>query len=167
LPVNGKLQQINRSNGGIPKHPVEQPVMLTVSGVEGDRHRDLIHHGGPDKAVLMIASEQVDKLKAQGFPVYPGALGENFTVTGLDPREWRAGQRYRIGEEAVIELTMLRTPCSNLYKYGRYIGEELYDAQCKAGDATSPHWAHGGFYARVITPGIVTPGVPVVAYGLE
>jgi len=136
--------------------------MLTASGVEGDEHRDLVHHGGPNKAVLMIASEQLDKLKAQGFPVYPGALGENLTVTGMDPHEWRAGQHYRIGEEAVIELTLLRTPCANLFKYGRYIGEELYDARCKAGDSTSPHWAHGGFYARVITPGIVTPGTPVV-----
>ncbi len=136
--------------------------MLTASGIEGDGHRDLLNHGGPDKAVLMVAAELLDQLAAQGFPVYPGALGENLTVTGLDPQTWRAGQRYAIGSEAVIELTKLRTPCTNLYVYGRYIGKELYDAQCEAGDFTSPHWAHGGFYARVIHPGSIAPGVAIV-----
>ncbi|HWE52535.1 MAG TPA: MOSC domain-containing protein [Bryobacteraceae bacterium] len=142
----------------MPKVRVNEPVMLVASGIEGDRHRDLIHHGGPHKAVLMIASEILDDLKARGYPVYAGALGENLTVSGMDPHAWRGGQRYRIGEDAVIELTKLRTPCSNLFKYGRYIGDELYDAQCAAGDFSAPHWAHGGFYARVITPGLLVAG---------
>src|SRR5438067_5364730 len=144
----GVLKQINRSNGGLPKRSVSGRVMLDVDGVEGDGHRDLKHHGGRDKAVLMIAAELIDSLAARGFPIYYGALGENLTVSGLDPHMWRAGQRYRIGEDALIEFTKLRIPCLNLNVYDPRIKAELYDAQCKAGDITSPHWALGGFYAR-------------------
>jgi len=75
---------------------------------------------------------------------------------------WRAGQRYRVGQDAVIELTTLRTPCNNLNVYGPEIKTELYDARCKAGDVTSGHWAHGGFYARVMRPGVIQAGDAVV-----
>ncbi len=160
--MTGVIAQINRSNGGLPKHAVPGPVMLQPEGVEADRHRDLKRHGGPDKAVLMIASELIDALIARGFPIFYGALGENLTVSGFDPHRWRAGQRYRVGDAAEIELTLLRTPCSNLHVYGEPIKNEMYDAQCKAGDIASAHWAHGGFYARVIRPGLISAGAPVI-----
>jgi len=159
--MTGLLVQINRSNGGLPKLPVAGPVMLETLGVEGDRHRNLKYHGGPDKAVLMLSAEFAERMSAAGFPIAYGSLGENFTVSGLDPHLWRQGQRYRVGEDAVIELTTLRVPCSNLHVYGPAIKAEMYDAACKAGDVSSEHWAHGGFYARVIRPGLVIAGAPV------
>jgi MOSC domain-containing protein YiiM len=160
--VTGRLAQINRSNGGLPKRAIASPVMLNYEGVEGDWQRDRWHHGGPDKAVLMIAAGLIDSLRARGFPVFYGALGENLTVSGFDPYMWRAGQRYRVGAEAVIELTELRVPCSNLHVYGPGIHAELYDAQCKSGDVASARWAFGGFYARVIHPGLISTGIPVI-----
>jgi MOSC domain-containing protein YiiM len=154
----GILKQINRSTGGLPKRAVHGPVMLSGVSVEGDRCRNLIYHGGPKKAVLMASAELIDELAARGFPVCYGAIGETLTVSGLDPHMWRSGQRYRIGHEAVIELTTLRTPCANLDVYGPAIKYELYDAQCKAGNIASPLWAHGGIYARVIRPGMIQAG---------
>ena len=158
----GILEQISRSNGGVPKYAVAGPVMMTAGGIAGDRQRNLRVHGGPDKAVLMIATELLDDLIAQGYPLYPGALGENLTVSGLDFGAWRAGQRYRIGEDAEIELTTLREPCVQLYVYGKSIVKELAQPL----DFSKARVA-GGFYARVIRPGVLTPGLPVVAYGLE
>ena len=158
----GILKQINRSNGGLPKRAVAGPVMLSEVSVEGDHWRNPVFHGGPNKAVLMASAEFIDDLAARGFPVFYGAIGENLTVSGLDPHSWRPGQRYRVGQDAVIELTTLRTPCGNLDVYGPAIKKELYDAGCKAGDVTSPHWAHGGFYARVIRSGLIAPGDAVV-----
>jgi len=160
--MEGRLVQISRSNGGMPKRAVAGPVAIGREGVEGDRHLNPKYHGGPDKAVLMIAEELVESLASRGFPVYAGALGENFTVRGFDPNLWRAGQRYRVGNDVVIELTTLRQPCLNLNVYGPEIKAELYDAQCKKDDVDSPKWALGGFYARVIRPGITIAGVPVV-----
>jgi len=159
--MTGLLKQINRSNGGLPKLAVAGHVILEREGIEGDRHRNMKYHGGPAKAVLMISGEFVDSLAARGFPVFHGALGENLTVTGLDPHAWRHGQRYRVGEDALIELTTLRVPCSNLDVYGEIIKAELYDARCKADDVSSPCWGYGGFYARVIRPGLLIAGAPV------
>jgi MOSC domain-containing protein YiiM len=145
------LVQISRSNGGIPKLAVEGPVMLGCEGVEGDRHRNPQVHGGPDKAVLMVAAESLEDLAERGYPVYPGALGENLTVSGLDSGLWRSGQRYRVGD-AVIELTTPREPCRNLDVYGPAIKAELLNAGCN----------HGGFYARVIRTGLVVAGAAVL-----
>jgi MOSC domain-containing protein YiiM len=158
----GILTQINRSNGGLPKYGIVGPVMLTETSVEGDRCRNRLIHGGLLKAVLMLAAERIDELAALGFPVFYGALGENLTVAGLDPHHWRTGQRYRVGQDALIELTKLRAPCFNLDVYGSAIQEELYDAQCAAKDVTSPHWGHGGFYARIIRPGLIQAGDEVI-----
>jgi MOSC domain-containing protein YiiM len=160
--MSGALRQVNRSNGGLPKFAIPSPVMLHSDGVESDRHRNPQVHGGPDKAVLIMAAELIDSLAARGFPVFYGALGENLTISGLDPHQWRSGQRYRIGTHAVIELTMLRTPCTNLDVYGPPMKSALYDARCSSGDITSPRWANGGFYARVIRPGLLFSGAPVI-----
>ncbi len=160
------LKQINRSAGGLPKLAVGADAMLLATGVEGDRQRNLKFHGGPEKAVLLIAAEVVDSLNDKGFPVVYGSMGENLTVAGLDIALWRAGQRYRIGDDAVIELTTLRQPCAQLDAFGPAIKKELYDARCKAGDATSPLWARGGFYARVIRPGALATGQRIVKIDL-
>lgn len=157
----GFLKQINRSNGGLPKWPIAGPVMVDSAGVEGDTHRNLKYHGGPNKAVLMIAAEFVDELAGMGYPVVYGSLGENFTVAGLDRKMWRMGQRYRVGSDAVIELTTLRSPCLNLDVFGPAIKDEVYDLRCRAGDVSSPNWAKGGFYARVVRPGLVMAGAVV------
>jgi MOSC domain-containing protein YiiM len=159
--MSGFLKQVNRSAGGLPKWPIAGPVMMSDAGIEGDRQRNLKVHGGPNKAVLMISAEFVDELAGTGYPVGYGSLGENLTVGGLDRTLWRKGQRYRVGPDAVIELTTLRSPCFNLDVFGPAIKSEVYDLRCRAGDVTSPNWARGGFYARVVRPGLVMAGAPV------
>ena len=83
--MTGLLRQISRSKGGLPKFAVSGPVMLGSAGIEGDWQVNRKYHGGPAKAILMVSGEVLDSLKAAGFPVTCGSLGENFTVTGLDP----------------------------------------------------------------------------------
>jgi MOSC domain-containing protein YiiM len=104
--VTGSILQINISRGGVPKRPVSESV-ATPLGLEGDvcAHPEI--HGGPRQAVLLIASEAVEELIARGYPLFFGALGENFTTRGLDRRAFRLGQRFRLGG-AVIELTKVR-----------------------------------------------------------
>jgi MOSC domain-containing protein YiiM len=143
--VTGTILQINISRGGIPKRPIADG-NLTVGGFVGDSWNHPQLHGGPDQMVLLIASEAIELLRAKGFPVYPGALGENLTTVGLDYTAWRKGQQFTVGE-AVIELTKIRKPCNTLNVYGPAIKQEISD-----------NWALGGFYARVIRPGLVFPG---------
>ncbi len=148
--------QINRSPGGVPKLPVAE-IIVSARGLDGDDWAHPKFHGGPQQAVLLIALEVIEFLKSEGHHVFPGALGENFTVQGLDHRRWRSGQRFRAGG-VLLELTKLRQPCSALNPYGKGIQARLYDERCKNGDPESPVWARGGFYASVIEPGTVRSG---------
>jgi MOSC domain-containing protein YiiM len=157
--VSGKIQQISISRGGIPKRAIDQG-NLTIAGFQGDSWDHPQIHGGPEQAVLLIASESLESLRTEGFMVHPGDLGENLTTEGLTPANWRSGQQYQVGQ-AVIELTKVRAPCNTLNIYGVPIKSAIYDARVEAGDFTSPRWALSGFYARVIRPGLIFPGNPI------
>ena len=98
----------------------------------------------------------MDDLKARGYPVFYGALGENLTTRGLDRRHLRIGDQLRAGG-ALLEITKVRGPCASLDIYGESLKQEIYDEQVKAGDPTSPRWGMSGFYARVLQPGAVRP----------
>ena len=153
--MTGSIIQINISPGGIPKRPIPEAT-VTAEGILGDRwsHPDI--HGGPKQALLLITSEGIEELIAQGYPLFHGALGENLTINGLDRRQMRVGQRYRAGN-VFLELTKLRGPCTTLDVYGPAIKHAIYDAQVKAGDASTPRWGLSGFYARVLKGGTIRP----------
>ncbi len=153
--MTGSIIQINVSPGGIPKRPVAEAV-VTPEGIAGDSWAHPQIHGGPNKAVLIITAEGIEELIAQGYPLFPGALGENLTTRGLDRRQMRVAQRYRAGE-ALLEISKLRSPCLTLDVYGPSIKDAVYDAQVKTGDPLSPRWGLGGFYARVLKSGVLRP----------
>lgn len=159
--MRGSVISVNLSKGGVPKLPVSSAQANSL-GLEGDGHAHPRFHGGPFKALLLIAQEDLDHLQALGFDVFPGALGENLTVQGLDFRQLRPGMRFRAGP-VVIQLTTLRVPCATLDRYnsapssGR-IQDAVYDSLVKSGDPSSPRWGVGGFYASVEHPGLIRQG---------
>lgn len=153
--MTGSIVQISISPGGIPKRPIAR-AEVTPAGILGDSWAHPQIHGGPNQALLLISSEGIEELIGQGYPLYAGALGENLTVTGLDRRDMRMGQRFRAGE-VLMELTKIRAPCSQLDIYGPSIKQAIYDAQVKAGDVSSPRWGLSGFYARVLRAGMLRP----------
>jgi MOSC domain-containing protein YiiM len=157
----GSVLQINVSSGGVPKRPVAE-ALVTQLGLEGDGHAHPELHGGPERAVLLITAEGIEELAALGFPLTYGSLGENLTTQGIGRREWRVGQRWRIGPDAVIEITKRRAPCQALNVYGPRIQAAIYDPLVKAGDPASPKWGLSGFYASVVTPGLLRPGDAIV-----
>jgi len=154
--MTGAVLQISISAGGVPNHAIDCGD-VTVSGIAGDGWRHPQFHGIPKRAILLITAEGLDEIKAMGFPVYPGALGENLTTRGLDRRALRIGQRFRCGA-TTIQLTELRTPCDTLSVYGQSIQAAIYDAGATKGDPASDVWGLSGFYASVIEPGILRPG---------
>jgi MOSC domain-containing protein YiiM len=154
--VPGSILQINSSAGGLPKRRMPGGFIDTL-GLDGDGHAHPTIHGGPRKAILLIASEIIDDLAVRGYPVFYGALGENLTTHGIDIRALRVGDRLRAGA-ALLEITQPRGPCTQLDVYGPAIKDEIYDLRVNLLDTTSPRWGMSGLYASVIEAGEVWPG---------
>ena len=114
----GQVVSINVSHpGGVPKRPIDRTV-ITRRGLVGDgqRTKEPIH-GGPEKAVCLYGVEQIGRVNADGHHLYPGALGENLTLSGLDLGGLASGDRLRIGDSAtgpVIQLSDPAAPCKNI-----------------------------------------------------
>jgi MOSC domain-containing protein YiiM len=161
--AEASILQINISPGGVPKRPIPRASVTTL-GIQGDLHAHPAIHGGPSKALLLITSEGLEELSVSGFSLYPGALGENITTRGLDRRELRIGQRWRIGQ-IVVELTKVRVPCATIQIYGAHLPEAIYDQKVKAGDAASTRWGLSGFYASIVKPGPIWVGDPIALLG--
>jgi MOSC domain-containing protein YiiM len=148
MSLNGVIEQVSLSPGGVPKLAVPEAEAGPL-GLAGDVQRNRKYHGGVRQALLLIAAEDLDALRAEGFPVTPGALGENLTVRGVDFRQLRPGMRFRAGA-AVLELTKPRTPCATLDVYnppGQRIQTRLKQTA-----------SMGGFYAAVTVPGRIGAG---------
>ena len=79
--MQGAIVQVNISPGGLPKRAITEG-WITPLGIEGDLHAHPEIHGGPLKAILIVASEVVDALAARGYPLFYGAMGENLTTRG-------------------------------------------------------------------------------------
>ena len=101
--------------------------LLAGLGVEGDAHLgELVKHrsnvrkdpGKPNlRQVHLIHAELQDELRAEGYRVSPGVMGENITTRGIDLLSLPLGARLQLGAEAVIEVTGLRKPCHQLDAY--------------------------------------------------
>jgi MOSC domain-containing protein YiiM len=145
----GRLHQINISDGGVPKLPVAEAI-ITMNGVSGDRQRNRAVHGGADRAVCLFSLERIEALREEGHVIYPGASGENLTLAGLDWSRVQPGDRLRIGERVELEFTSYTTPC-------RYNASWFRDADYgRISHKRHPGWSR--LYARVRREGLVRQG---------
>jgi MOSC domain-containing protein YiiM len=112
-----------------PTHTMSKPTrdrirLVEAQGVEGDahmgatvRHRSRVTRDPTQpnlRQVHLIHVELFDELRARGFDIVPGQMGENLTTRGIDLLALPRGTRLRIGCDAVIEVTGLRNPCTQL-----------------------------------------------------
>lgn len=66
------------------------------------------------RQVHLIHGELLDDLAARGLQVAPGHMGENITTRGVDLLALSEGTTLRIGRQAVVRVTGLRNPCSQI-----------------------------------------------------
>jgi len=112
-----------------PGHTFSKPTVPSITllaglGVAGDahngatvKHRSRVRRDPTQpnlRQVHLIHVELHDELRAAGFEVGPGDLGENVTTRGVDLLALPAGTLLRLGDEAVVEVTGLRNPCVQL-----------------------------------------------------
>jgi MOSC domain-containing protein YiiM len=146
-PIAGRVEWLNISNGGVPKLPIYS-AELTDLGLVGDAHRKPMH-GGLLAALCLYSLEVIHALQAEGHPIFPGAVGENVTIRGIDWSRVKPGDRLRLGP-TLVEITRYTVPCLNVqaaFKDGQF-----------ARILATEHPGEARAYARVIETGHITVG---------
>jgi MOSC domain-containing protein YiiM len=142
---------------GIGKRPVESAELRPPgpkkgglgSGVVGDFVGDQRHHGGDHQAVYAFAREELDAWQERlGRELADGMFGENLTTIGLDVDGALVGERWRVGDEVVLEVAGPRIPCST---FASRMGEKGWVRRFTEVGNT-------GAYLAIISPGSVRRG---------
>ncbi|WP_209862628.1 MOSC domain-containing protein [Paenibacillus shirakamiensis] len=130
----------------IDKKATDQDIFLSYTGLEGDAQANLIHHGGPDKALCLYSEEHYSYWNDElGLDFAAAAFGENVTLQGLTEPEVHIGDVFKWGE-AKIQVTQPRQPCFKLaIKHG--VPEMVLKVQ---------QTGYTGFYCRVLQEGRVS-----------
>lgn len=149
---DGRIAQINLSQGGVPKLPAPG-AKVTPLGLAGDAQNDTLHHGGPDRALCLFSLEQIHSLQAEGHPIAPGAAGENLTISGLDWNFIQPGVRLQVGDEVQVEVTKFTAPCNTI------AGAFLEKDYGRISQTRHPGWSR--VYVRVLVEGEIKAGDPV------
>lgn len=130
------------------KAAVAGRVAIRGVNVEGDDQADRRVHGGPDQALYAYAAEDLAWWShALSREVRPGTVGENLTVSGIDPAASVVGERWRVGT-ALLRVTQPRTPC---HKLGLRMGDRRFPA--RFAEAGRP-----GAYLAILEEGDVGAG---------
>jgi MOSC domain-containing protein YiiM len=138
-------------------------VLVPGLGVEGDahagatvKHRSRVARDPAQpnlRQVHLLQSELFAELMERDFAVWPGDLGENITTAGVDLLALPAGTRLRLGRAAVVELTGLRNPCSQIDGFQRGLMAAVLSR-----DAQGELVRKAGVMAVVLSGGAVKAG---------
>lgn len=146
LPGPGAAQR-----SAIGKTPRPEGARLGPLGLEGDEIADLRHHGGPERAMLLVSTEALRSVSAllhRDLP--PGSFGENLTVEGPTDQDVCIGDVWAVGPTEV-EVSSPRGPCSTLARH-------LAMPDAVACVSAPPR---AGWYVRVRREGMIRPGDPL------
>jgi MOSC domain-containing protein YiiM len=135
-------------------------------GVEGDAHLGVtVKHRtrvrtDPDspnlRQVHLIHAELHEELRAAGFMVEAGQIGENVTTRGIALFCLPTGTRLHLGAAAVVEVTGLRNPCGQLDRFQAGLTAALMGR-----DEQGKLIRKAGIMSIVLSGGDVRPGDPI------
>jgi MOSC domain-containing protein YiiM len=148
---------------GFSKAVAQEITLLAGLGVQGDahagatvRHRYRVRKDptAPNLCQVHLLHEELfAELAAPGIGVKAGEMGENVTTSGIDLLALPRGTRLHLGEAAIIEVTGLRDPCSQM----NGLQPGLMKA-CIARAADGALVRKAGIMSIVIAGGVVRPG---------
>jgi len=134
------------------KDPIEGPVWIHRTRVEGDQPANVKAHGGVEQAALIYAADHYPMWRRElDMPDFGyGAFGENFSVSGLDEESVCIGDVLAIGA-ARLQVSKPRAPCWKIDR--RWRREDLARRVQETGRT--------GWYVRVLEEGAVEQGQTV------
>ncbi|MCW2490690.1 MAG: domain containing protein [Frankiales bacterium] len=151
-----------------PRHTMSKQTLTEITllaglGVAGDAHAGvMIKHRSrvrqdptqPNlRQVHLVQAELHDELAGRGYPLRPGAMGENITTRGIDLLSLPTATTLMIGSTAVVQVTGLRNPCTQL----NGLHDGLMKAVLERGE-DGQLIRRAGVMAIVLAGGAVRPG---------
>jgi MOSC domain-containing protein YiiM len=166
--MGARVTAVSRSATHTMSKPNEGSLRLLAGlGVEGDahlgetvKHRSRVRRDPTQpnlRQVHLIHAELHDELRAAGFEIEPGQMGENVTTRGLDMLALPAGTQLHLGDAAVVEITGLRNPCAQLDGIAQGLMEATLDR-----DDQGNLVRKAGVMSIVLAAGDVRPGDPIL-----
>lgn len=150
------------------KHPQPEIELLAGLGVHGDAHcGSTVRHRYKRRRdprqpnltqVHLLQSAFFADLRPLGFHLQPGDLGENITTSGIDLLSLPTSTRLHLGATAVLELTGLRTPCTQMNRLHPGLMAAAFTPDSERGKVP-----RAGVMAIVLRGGRVAPGCPILA----
>jgi MOSC domain-containing protein YiiM len=158
---------VSRSGAHTFSKPTTAVIRLVAGlGVEGDAHLGVtVKHRtrvrtDPDspnlRQVHLMHAELHEELRAAGFMVEAGQIGENVTTRGIALLRLPAGTRLHLGAAAVVEVTGLRNPCRQLDQF-----QPGLTAALMGRDENGKLILKAGIMSIVLTGGDIRPGDPI------
>jgi MOSC domain-containing protein YiiM len=136
--------------------------LLAGLGVAGDAHCGAYVQHLYDKArnparpnlrqVHLIEQELLEQLRADGYAVGPGQLGENITTRHLNLLELEVGTVLQLGENAQVRISGLREPCAKIDRFQRGLQKAVTGGRC------GQTFMKGAVMGIVIASGTVSVG---------
>jgi len=162
--LTGTVVAVARDDGHRFSKPTRDSITLIEGiGVEGDahagatvKHRSRVRRDpeAPNlRQVHLMHSELFDFVAQRGHEVAQGELGENVTTAGIDLLSLPRGTRLTLGADAVIEVTGLRNPCTQINGLSAGLMKQLVYVD---DDGETVRLA--GVMSVVIRGGVVRPG---------
>ncbi|MCU1429439.1 MAG: hypothetical protein JWL83_3439 [Actinomycetia bacterium] len=154
-----------------PRHTMAKTARQVVTlvpglGVAGDahmgatvQHRSRVRRDPTQpnlRQVHLIHAELHDTLRAGGFALEAGSMGENITTRDLDLLALPVHTRLHLGALAVVEITGLRNPCAQLDGIQPGLMQAVLERDERGGLARK-----AGVMAIVLMGGEVRPGDPI------
>ena len=162
--MNGKILAVHLSaTHTMHKFPQKEIRLLKGLGVAGDAHQGAkVKHRSRVRAnpnqpnlrqVHLMHCELHEELKAKGFSIVAGQMGENITTIGIDLLGLPRQTRLYLGKEAIVEITGLRNPCHQLDGIQEGLMAAVLDK-----DEAGKLIRKAGIMGIVLAGGVVFPG---------
>ena len=164
----GRIVAVSRSPAhGFSKFPQPSIRLIAGQGVEDDAHlgattqhlyRKRLDPTQPNLCqVHLLHAEVLDDLRARGFAIDAGQLGENILTHGLDLLGLPQGTRLHLGAHAIVTVTGVRTPCQRINRFRAGLKEALLDY-----DASGEKVRKAGIMGVVVHGGDIAPNDAVI-----
>ncbi len=131
------------SEKGVIKTAVEQIVLRSRWGIEGDAHAGDWH-----RQVSILAGESIDRMRKKMAELDHGMFAENIVTRGIDLSTLTVGNLLLIGDEIILEITQIGKVCHN----------DGCAIKSATGECIMPK---EGLFCRVLQGGTVTPGMAI------